>query len=157
MATRKRQNPFRGVMDVMSEMSRMSDQMYGSDSKSTETTRRGYADAWSPTTDIYASGDDVIIQAELPGVAPSEVEVTFSSGVLSIAGERRHDNDDDDFLYYVRERFSGRFRRDITLPEGVQESQIEARFEEGLVEITVRDCAAAPGPSQIELITPRGR
>lgn len=152
MATHNRHNPFRGVMDVMSEMSRMSDQMYGSDS-TTETARRGYADAWAPTTDIYASGSDVIIRTELPGVSPDEVEVTFASGILSIAGERRRD-DDDDTIYYVRERAWGRFRRDITLPEGVDEDQIEARFEGGLVEVTVRDCSAAAGPSRIELQTP---
>lgn len=155
MAARKKSNPFRGVMDVMSEMSRMSEQMASSDN-TTETDRRGYVDAWNPTTDIYASGDDVIVRCELPGVSPDDVEVTFASGVLSIAGERARDGDDD-ALFYVRERFWGRFRRDITLPDGINEDQIEAEFDEGLLRVTVHDCATSAGPSKIQLQTKRKR
>lgn len=150
MATRRKVgNPFRGVLDVMSEMNRMSDQMAGLDT-STETQQRGYMDAWNPTTDIYASGSDVFIRCELPGVGSEDVEVTFSNGTLSISGERQL-NDAQDTIYYVRERFWGRFRRDITLPEGVEEDQIEAGVDEGLLEVKVRDCAEAPGPTAIQV------
>lgn len=150
MATRRKiGNPFRGVMDVMSEMNRMSDQMAGLDT-STETQQRGYTDAWNPTTDIYAKGSDVFIRCELPGVGSDDVEVTFSNGILSVSGERQI-NDADETIYYVRERFRGRFRRDITLPEGVEEDQIEAGIDEGLLEVKVRDCAVASGPSAIQV------
>lgn len=155
MAARKRGNPFRGVMDMVSEMNRMSDQMAGLDG-STETQRRGYTDAWNPVTDIMVRGADLVIQSELPGVASDDLEVSFSNGVLSLSGERRS-NEREDSIYYVRERFWGRFRRDVTLPEGVGEDQIEARFEEGLLEITVRDCASAQGPRSIQVQGKRGR
>lgn len=152
---RKARNPFRGVMDMMSEMNRMSDQMAGLDT-STETQQRGYIDAWNPTTDIYAKGSDVFIRCELPGVASEDVEVTFSNGMLSISGERQL-NDSQDTVYYVRERFWGRFRRDVTLPEGVEEDQIEAQVEEGLLEVRVRNSAEAPGPTAIQVKGKQGR
>lgn len=154
MATRRKpRNPFRGVMDVMSEMNRMSDQMASLDTN-VETQQRGYIDAWNPTTDIFARGSDVCIRCELPGVASEDVEVTFSNGVLSISGERRL-NSDSDAVFYVRERFWGRFRRDITLPEGVRDEQIEARLDEGLLEVRVRDCAEAAGPTLIQVQSKR--
>lgn len=152
MATgKKRRNPFRGVSDLVSEMNRMAELMGGIDSGGgTEQHPRGYADAWSPTTDIFASGADLVIRCELSGVAPEDVEVSLSHGTLTLCGERRvgaeQEND-----FYVKERYSGYFRRDITLPEGTKESQIEASLRDGVLQVTVRDTIKAPGPARIEI------
>ncbi len=150
MAARKKGNPFRGVVDFMGEMSRMSDQMAGVDT-STEMQRRGYVDAWNPVTDVLASGPDLLVRSELPGVLAEDVEVTFSSGTLTIVGERKEAQYDDEPVYYVRERFWGRFRRAIALPEGVDENDISAQFEDGLLEVTVKDGAEAAGPKAIQV------
>ncbi|MGH4022266.1 MAG: Hsp20/alpha crystallin family protein [Pseudonocardiaceae bacterium] len=149
MSPRKHRNPFRGVSDIVSEMNRMSDRMRGVDGGSTPQVR-GHPDAWSPTTDILARGSDLVIRGELAGVPPSNVEVSLSNGTLTIEGHRdRGPEPDEDF--YVQERYSGQFRRDITLPEGVCDQDIEARFEEGVLEVLVRGCAEAPGPAQIRI------
>lgn len=152
MAQRKRRNPFRGVVDIVSEMNRMSDRMGGIDSGGgvIEYRPRGYADAWSPTADIFAQGSDLVIRAELPGVAADDVEVTLSQGTLTISGEQRvgaeQDND-----FYVRERYSGQFRRDVTLPEGVQDDHIEAQLRDGVLQVTVRGATKAEGPARIQI------
>lgn len=145
---RRFHNPFRGVFDVMSEMSRMSERMTGQDGGAAIQQRRTYVDAWSPTTDILARGSDVLIQCELPGVGLDDVELTLSGTTLTISGERAEPSDEDD-AYYVRERFRGHFRRDVTLPEGVGTEQIEARLDDGVLEVVVRDCAMARGPARI--------
>lgn len=150
MPTKSRlRNPFRGVMDVMSEMSRISDTMSSIDTHG-PTETRGFADAWTPTTDIFARGSDLVVRSELPGCPSDMVEVAFSHGVLSITGDRAR-GDESDVIYYSTERYYGTFRRDITLPEGIKEDAIEAKFDEGLLEVTVRNAAEASGPKRIPL------
>lgn len=152
MAQRKVRNPFRGVTDIISEMNRMADMMGGTDSggSNVEYSPRGYADAWSPTADIFAQGNDLVIRAELPGITPEDIEVTLSQGTLTLFGERRvgaeQDND-----FYVRERYSGQFRRDIALPEHVEDEDIEAQLRDGVLQVTVRDATKAEGPSRIPI------
>lgn len=154
MPPKKRaRNPFRGVMDMMSEMNRISDTMANLETGT--ATQRGYSDAWSPTTDIFARGNNLVIRSELPGASPENVEVTFSHGYLTIAGERN--KDDEGVIYYAEERFRGAFRREITLPEGVEETDIEAKFDDGLLEITVKNGADAEGPAQINVQSKKRR
>ncbi len=149
---KKLRNPFRGVTDIISEMNRMSDLMGGVDSSGSnvEHQPRGYADAWTPTADIFAQGSDIIIRAELPGIAAENVEVTLSQGTLTLFGERsvgaEQDND-----FYVRERYSGHFRRDITLPEGIEDEHIEAQLRDGVLQVTVRGATKVGGPARITI------
>ncbi len=147
MPPKKHRNPFRGVTDIVSEMHRMSDRMMGAD-PGPVTQERGHSDAWSPTTDILARGPDLVIRCELPGVQESDVEIHLSGGVLTVAGYRASEPDED---FYVRERYSGQFRREISLPKGVREEDIEAGFDEGVLEIIVRNCTEAAGPKQIRI------
>ncbi|MGH3945121.1 MAG: Hsp20/alpha crystallin family protein [Pseudonocardiaceae bacterium] len=147
MPPKKHRNPFRGVTDIVSEMNRMSDRMRGAETVPV-TQERGHPDAWSPTTDILARGSDLVIRCELPGVLASDVEIHLSGGVLAVAGHRDSAPDGD---FYVRERYSGQFRREISLPDGVREEDIEAGLEDGVLEIIVRNCAEAAGPKQIRI------
>lgn len=152
MAIRRRKdgtrNPFRGVVDAVSEMNRIADRMTGVDGATiTPQQPRGHSDAWSPITDILARNADILIRCELPGVDPGTVDVSLSRGTLTIAGSR--DSDDESADYLVQERTYGQFRRDITLPEGVEEDDIEARFSEGVLEVAVRGSAGSTGPARI--------
>lgn len=147
MPPKKHHNPFRGVSDIVSEMHRMSDRMMGADAGPV-TQERGHPDAWSPTTDIVARGSDLVIRCELPGVQASDVDVSLSGGTLTVAGSRRSEPDEH---FYVRERYTGQFRREISLPDGVREADVEAELDEGLLEIIVRNCAEASGPKQIQI------
>ena len=91
-----------------------------------------------------------MIRVELAGVAPQDIDLTFQESVLTISGERRRDLDDE-VSFFVHERFYGVFRRNITLPAGISEDDISAEFDNGLVEITVRDGAVGTEPRRIEI------
>ncbi|WP_433700104.1 Hsp20/alpha crystallin family protein [Nocardiopsis sp. CA-288880] len=147
MAPRKFNNPFHGVVDMISEMNRISDSMSSLESGQAGDKERGYSDAWSPPTDILARGNDLVLRCEIAGVHEEGVSVSFNDGILSISGERHRD--EDDVVYYTSERFMGTFRRRVSLPEGVAEEDIEASYAEGLLEITVRGGANARGPKRI--------
>lgn len=154
MAPRKFHNPFHGVVDMITEMNRISDTMTSIESGQAGDRKRGYADAWSPPTDILARGTDLVVRCEIAGVREQDVSVSFNDGILSVSGERHRD--EDDVVYYTSERFMGTFRRRISLPDGVGEEDIDAAYEEGLLEITVRGGANARGPKRIA-VHKRGR
>lgn len=145
---KERRNPFHGVVDAISEWNRMRELGSGRIGPETghEARRRTHATAWVPSTDIFARGEDLVIRVSLSGVYPEDVEITFSNGVLTVSGERRSELDEGEVTFYVRERYYGALRRSVTLPAGVDEDDISADFENGLVAITVRGAAAAAEP-----------
>ncbi|GAA1925511.1 Hsp20/alpha crystallin family protein [Nocardioides hwasunensis] len=153
-----RRNPFEGVTDFVSELSRLrSLGMHGTVEATGEVAERTHASAWVPSTDILAAGDDLVIRIELAGVDPADVDLRFSHGVLTVSGVRHADEDGQDAsAFLVRERYYGEFRRSITLPEAVTADDIEAAFEDGLVTITVSGAAADRESSRIE-VAHRGR
>lgn len=148
----ERRDPFRGFVDSISEWNRMREYgMYGPDT-SREEQRRTHATAWIPTADIFSRGADLVIRCELAGVRRANIDIAFSSGVLTVSGERRSDLDEEDGVhFYTRERSYGRFRRSMNLPEGVDGSKISASFEDGLLELTIRGGAVYPEPERIEI------
>lgn len=109
--------------------------------------------AWVPNADVFARGNDLVVRVQLAGVGREDVEVTLSDDVLTISGERKGNPDGEGLEAYVRELFYGPFRRDVSLPSGTDGSKIEAVFDNGLVEITVRGAAAARSrePQRIEV------
>ena len=145
---RKGNNPFRGFVDSISEANRMREHwMVGQESAARERT---HADAWVPTTDIYATpGGDLVIRCELAGVPRDALDITYSNGILSISGERK--DQPDNVTYYAHERHYGNFRRSMTLPEGVDDEDVNANFEDGMLEVLVKGGAASHEPSRIEI------
>lgn len=146
-----RRNPFRGFMDTISEMNRMREHWITGHEAGTEDQQRTHATAWVPTTDIFARGRDLIIRTELAGVRPEDVDVTLSSGVLVISGERTSGLNEEELAYYTRERSFGHFRRSMTLPEGIDGSKVSASFEDGLLEISIEGGADLPEPQRIQI------
>jgi HSP20 family protein len=72
--------------------------------------------------------------------------------VLTVSGERRSELDEEEEVsFYVRERYYGAFRRSITLPAGIDEGDISADYDNGMLEIVVRGGAAAAEPRRIEI------
>ena len=140
-------NPFSGLLDTMSEMARMRE--YAGGGGSSEDQRRTHATAWVPTTDIFARGDDLVVRCELAGVDQEEVEISLSSGVLTIHGERT--GEPEHVEYYARERSYGHFRRSMSLPEGVTGEDVSASFEDGLLEIVVRGGVEYQEPERIRI------
>lgn len=149
MTPKRFNNPFYGVVDMITEMNRISDSMTTMEAGNAGERERGYADAWSPPTDILARGNDLIIRCEIAGVREQDVAVLLNQGTLTISGERHRD--EEDVVYYSSERFMGRFRREISLPEGVDEEDIEADYDEGLLTVVVRGAANTRGPKRIPL------
>jgi HSP20 family protein len=149
----EQRHPFHGIVDSIHEWNRMREVGMGRSGYEArqEDRPRTQANAWVPTTDVFAKGDDLVIRVSLSGVHPEDVHVTLSNGVLTISGERRSEPDEQEVSFYVRERYYGAFRRSLTLPASVDEDDISADYENGLLEIVVRGAAAAAEPRRIEI------
>lgn len=91
-------------------------------------------EAISPQLDVCMEGDMLRVETDLPGVEPQNVECTLKDGVLTIRGERQETRREGE--KGVRERKFGRFERRITMPDGIDEDSLEARFNNGVLTIT---------------------
>ncbi len=89
---------------------------------------------------------------ELPGLRPDQVEVTCDNGVLDIRGEKTEDRKENAQArrYHLIERTYGGFSRSFQLPQGLDESKIEAAFAHGVVTVHVPK-AALPQPKKIQV------
>ena len=138
----RRTTPFRGFVDVMSEMNRVREVGRGVYDPGYEDRERTQASAWVPNADVFARGEDLVIRLELAGVDREDIEITLHDNTLTVAGVRESDLDED-VSFYVHERFYGAFRRSMILPAGVSEDSISAYSNNGMLEITVKGGAAA--------------
>jgi HSP20 family protein len=148
----------RGFMDVLHEVRRMQERMYGTGAGvPQEDQQRTQANAWVPNTDVFSQGGDLVIWTELAGISPEDIHITFSDGVLTISGERPSTmGGEKEVSNYVRELFYGTFTRSMSLPEGIDERDIHASFEYGLVKIVVKGGAATPPAKRIQFETRKG-
>ena len=141
----------RGFYDPLSEMNRLFEQMFGGTTRRPENSQQGASVAeWAPAIDVLENDGDLVIRAEIPGAKPNDVDVTVQSGVLTISGRRQEESEEERGGYLVRERRYGSFRRTLQLPEDVDESKINARFENGVLEVRIQG-AAAREPKRVQI------
>lgn len=143
-------SPFRGFRDVRSEVEQMFDEMFGGLSRS-PARRKTQLMEWAPAVDVLSTNGDIVIRAELPGVKQEDVDITLQNGVLTISGEHKTEGEEERGGYHIRERRQGAFRRSMTLPEDVDESKVHARFEDGVLQVTVEGAAAVQEPKRIQI------
>ena len=117
-------------------------------------------EAWAAPLDVAADGDDFVIRASLPGVAPENIQVSIEDNVLTIRGETASHFETAEGSYLMRERRSGSFHRSLRLPGTVDQDKAEPRYEHGVLTITLPkaeakkakqfEVKAAEGPAAIE-------
>jgi HSP20 family protein len=146
----------RGFYDPQSEVNRLFDEMFGNVGRTSGRQQGAQPMQWAPTLDVLHKDDDLLIRAELPGVKREEVEITLHERALTISGERRAEEQREGSGYYVRERRHGSFRRTLVLPHDVEEGDISARFEAGVLEVRVPGGAAERAPKRIQIQGPSG-
>ena len=105
---------------------------------------------WSPAVDIHEEAERFVVHADLPGVKPTDIEITTDKGVLSLRGTRQFEQRSDQGRYSRLERVTGKFVRSFTLPENVQADAIKASFKDGVLELTIPKIAK-PEPRRIEV------
>ena len=96
---------------------------------------RGFA--LTPSLDVKETDQEIVVEAELPGLEEKDVSLMMQNGVLTIQGEKRLEFDEEKENYHVMERRYGSFQRSLRVPDTVDEGKVEARFENGVLKVTL--------------------
>lgn len=123
-------NPFA----LMRRMSEEMDRVFGDFGFSRS---QGESGIWSPAVEVSERDGNYIVHAELPGLKPDDVKVEVMEDALVIQGERKSTQEENQGGIHRSERRYGQFYRRIALPDGINSEQVRARFENGVLEITV--------------------
>lgn len=129
-----RYDPFRDLRNLQEEMNRL---FSGNLSRSLgdETMARGM---WMPSVDIFETKDEIILEAELPGMNREDFELTIENNVLTLRGERKFENQEDSQNYHRVERAYGSFSRSFTLPPTVSAEQATAEYKNGVLHVVLK-------------------
>jgi HSP20 family protein len=127
----------RELSSLQSEMNRLFQSFFetptaGGGNSGTGTLRR-----WHPAMDLVETEEHFVLRADLPGLSENDVKVELEDNVLTISGERQHEQEVKKGGYYRIERASGTFARTLTLPEGVDAEAVEASFDKGVLEVRI--------------------
>jgi HSP20 family protein len=129
---------FRSSADLFAELNRMQsllDQVF----PATGSSIRSGAAAGFPVLNVGTTPTAVEVQALAPGLDPAKLEITVDRGLLVIAGERKSQlpPKGERASVYANERFSGPFRRVVSLPEDADPNRVEASYRDGVLRISV--------------------
>ncbi|MBO9514448.1 MAG: Hsp20/alpha crystallin family protein [Variovorax sp.] len=107
-------------------------------------TIRGFGRGGFPALNIGSTPQAIHVYAFAPGIDPATLEIHLDRGLLTIAGERKSAVPEETAAtVHIDERFAGSFRRMLTLPEDADPDAIEARYVDGVVQITIQRHASA--------------
>ena len=107
---------------------------------------------WQPAVDIHETSKELRLDLELPGILEEDVEVEVENGMLTVRGQKSAERKEEgeEGRYHLVERSYGTFFRSFQLPPGVDEKQIGADFDKGVLRITIPK-AALPQPRRIQI------
>ncbi len=130
-------------IDLLSELNRL--QRSFEPSSDFSPSIRGFSGSGFPALNVGSTPQSVEVFAFLPGVNPTSIEVNLEKGVLAVAGERRVEPpaQDDKTNVHIDERFSGRFRRVVTLPDDIDPNAVHARCRDGVLHVSIQRRTAA--------------
>lgn len=106
---------------------------------------------FTPTCDIFESGNELVVKSDLPGMNREDVKVSIMDNHLLIEGERKSEEKVDRKDYHRIERSHGSFSRRIALPEGIDAEHIKASFKDGVLEVRVPKIETKTSARQIKL------
>jgi HSP20 family protein len=123
--------------------------------------------SWVPATDVSEDANTIQISMELAGVNPDDVRISLENNILSIRGEKRQEEEENNERVHRIERIYGVFERTFVLPNTVDPERIEARYENGVLNVSIpkaerarpreiRVNSSASGASQVKT-TGRGQ
>ena len=113
---------------------------------------RGGGSSWGPAVDIHETSKELRIDVELPGIREEDVELEFENGTLAIRGQKSAERkeEDEEGRYHLVERSYGSFFRSFQLPPGIDEKQIHADYDQGILHVRIPK-AALPQPRRIQI------
>ena len=124
-----RWDPFRELTALQGEVNRLFSRAAGGDVRERQS--------WTPSIDVIETDGTIKLKVELAGMDPADISIEVQDNVLTVSGERRFEEEVKEDKYYRIERRYGSFSRSIALPQTIDEANIEASYENGVLEVCV--------------------
>jgi HSP20 family protein len=122
----RRWDPFRDMMTLRDAMDRL--------------FQESFVPSWGPresarplALDMYETEDHLVIEADLPGLNPEDVEISVQENTLTIKGEYKQEEEREEENMHLHERRYGRFQRSVALPTEINADAAEASFKDGVL------------------------
>ena len=93
--------------------------------------------AWMPDMDVFDKEGKTVVRLDLPGMRREDLDVAVEGDMLVVRGKREESKEIKEEHYYCSERATGEFSRAITLPEGLKTEDIEATYQDGVLEVVM--------------------
>ncbi len=87
--------------------------------------------------EVFERDGQTVVRLEVPGVETEDIDISLADGVLTIKGEKRHEEEIKEESYYHSERSYGSFHRTLSVPRGIDESKISATYDAGVLEVSL--------------------
>ena len=129
MTTLVRWEPFRELTSLQTEMSRWMNGLLEGNGRNTQN--------WVPALDVWETPGEVVYAFDLPGISENAITIEVKDDTLTVSAEREKTEETDENGFYRFERRYGTFARAVGLPQGVDQEQINARYDNGVLEIRV--------------------
>ena len=124
-------DPFRDIRSLQDEVNRLF-------SNSVASNRdEAMSGAWLPKVDIFENKENLVLEAELPGMTRDDFELSFENNTLTLKGERKFEKKDESDNYHRVERAYGSFTRSFTLPNTVTVDGVKAEFNNGILHVAL--------------------
>ncbi|GIL18070.1 MAG: molecular chaperone [Oligoflexia bacterium] len=128
----KRLSPFRDFSDVQESFDRLFNEFMNLKKTS------GISDfSFSPSCEIAEEGNNYVMKFDLPGVTKDQVKVEAENDQITIRAERKEEKKTDSKKKYLSELYYGSYVRSFTLPGPVDEKKVDAKFENGVLTVTI--------------------
>jgi HSP20 family protein len=127
-----RWEPFEGLTSLRREMDRLFEDFFERGSP-----RSGELSGWAPSVEIADTKDAVVVKAQVPGISKDNLQVHVTDDSLTLKGEMKEEDKQEEKNYSRREFRYGAFARTVALPTAVQADKATAHLKDGILEITV--------------------
>jgi len=139
----RRFEPFSGLI-LQDQLGRLLNEAFGRASEEASIA------TWAPAVDIFETGQELVVKADLPDVKPEELDIRVENNILTIRGERRFEKNVTEDKYLRVERSYGSFSRSFSLANTVNPEAIKADYQHGVLTLTIPKREEAK-PKQIKV------
>ncbi len=126
-------DPFRELRGLQDDMNRLFMTSLPQNFSQEEMATGG----WSPSVDIYESENEIVLEAELPGMKREDFELSIENNVITLKGERNFEKKDEGDNFHRVERSYGTFTRSFSLPRTVSAEETSADFKNGILRVSL--------------------
>jgi HSP20 family protein len=125
---------------LMRRMFEDMDRLFGDFGFSTGFPAAGFSDRalWSPDLEVFEREDQLIVRADLPGLSKEDLDLELRDDTLVIRGQRKQQHEETRDGYAYSERSYGSFAREVAIPRGISPEQVDASFENGVLELKMK-------------------